>query len=103
MEWRRERIGREKDEEEMLWEGLDRLQLKKSMEDCWRWIHDSDGRYEVKKAYDFLAPLERLLDEQWSKLIWCKLVPSKVSFFGWRLCLDRLPTKWNIRKRGVPL
>ncbi|GKV16991.1 hypothetical protein SLEP1_g27551 [Rubroshorea leprosula] len=103
MEWRRERIGREKDEEEKLREGLERIQLKKSVQDCWRWIHDSEGRYGVKNAYDFLAPTECVLDEHWSKLIWCKLVPSKVSFFGWRLCLDRLPTKWNIRKRGVPL
>ncbi|GLT36122.1 hypothetical protein SLA2020_105240 [Shorea laevis] len=61
MEWKRERRGREKDEEEMLGEGLDRLQLKKSVEDCWR--HDSDGRCGVKNAYDFLAPTERVLDE----------------------------------------
>ncbi|GKV33389.1 hypothetical protein SLEP1_g41906 [Rubroshorea leprosula] len=103
MEWRRERIGREKDEEEKLREGLERLQLKKRAEDRWRWTHDSEGRYGVKNAYDFLAPIECVLDKQWSKLIWCKLVPSKVSFFGWRLSLDRLPTKWNIRKQGVPL
>ncbi|GKU96326.1 hypothetical protein SLEP1_g9574 [Rubroshorea leprosula] len=103
MEWRRDRIGREKDEEEKLREGLERLQLKKRVEDGWRWTHDPKGRYGVKKAYDFLAPTECVLDEQWRKLIWCKLVPSKVSFFGWRLCLDRLPTQWNIRKRGVPL
>ncbi|GKV46066.1 hypothetical protein SLEP1_g53078 [Rubroshorea leprosula] len=103
MEWRRERIGREKDEEEKLKEGLERIQLKKRVEDGWRWTHDSEGRYGVKNAYKFLTPTECVLDKQWSKLIWCKLVPSKVSFFGWRLCLDRLPTKWNIRKRGVPL
>ncbi|GLT51327.1 hypothetical protein SLA2020_247500 [Shorea laevis] len=73
------------------------------MEDCWRWIHDLDGRYETKKAYKFLAPTEQILEEQWSKLIWNRLVPSKVTFFGWRLCLDKLPTKWNIKKRGIPL
>ncbi|GKV43557.1 hypothetical protein SLEP1_g50836 [Rubroshorea leprosula] len=103
VEWRRARIGREKDEEEVLWEVLDSFPLKKGVEDCWRWIHDSDGSYGVKKAYDFLAPTKRVLEEQLCKLIWCKLVPSKVFFFGWRLCLDRLPTKWNITKRGVHL
>ncbi|GKU87734.1 hypothetical protein SLEP1_g2081 [Rubroshorea leprosula] len=30
-----------------------------------------------------------------------RLVPSKVSIFGWRLCLDRLPTRRNLQKRGV--
>ncbi|GLT40896.1 hypothetical protein SLA2020_149960 [Shorea laevis] len=103
VEWRRGRIGREKDEEKVLWEMLDSFQLKKGVEDCWRWIYDSEGRYMVKRAYEFLAPTESILEDQWTKLIWCRLVPSKVSFFGWRLCLDRLPTKWNIRKRGVPL
>ncbi|GKU89472.1 hypothetical protein SLEP1_g3604 [Rubroshorea leprosula] len=101
LEWRRGRIGREKDEEEALWEKLGNLQLKKGVEDHWRWLHDSDGSYMVKKAY--LAPSEGILEEQLCKVIWCRLVPSKVSFFGWRLCLDKLPTKWNIRKRGVLL
>ncbi|GKV02160.1 hypothetical protein SLEP1_g14627 [Rubroshorea leprosula] len=74
MEWRRERIRREKDEEEKLREGLERLQLKKSVEDCWRWIHDSEGRYGVKNAFDFLAPTECVLDEQWKVLQWWGMV-----------------------------
>ncbi|GKV43599.1 hypothetical protein SLEP1_g50869 [Rubroshorea leprosula] len=62
MEWKRERSGRVRDEEEVFWEMLGPVQLKKGREDSWR------------------------------------LVPSKVSFFGWRLCLDRLPTKvaWSV-------
>ncbi|GLT76723.1 hypothetical protein SLA2020_483660 [Shorea laevis] len=55
------------------------------------------------KKSDFLAPAECLLEIQFCNLIWCRLVPSKVSFFGWRLCLDRLPTKRNLQKRGVML
>ncbi|GKV02234.1 hypothetical protein SLEP1_g14693 [Rubroshorea leprosula] len=101
MEWRRGRIGREKDEEEVLWEVLENFQLKKGVNDTRRWIHDLEGKYMVKKAYEFLAPTESILEDQWSKLIWCRLVPSKVSFFGWRLCIDRLPTKRNIMKRRV--
>ncbi|GLT87099.1 hypothetical protein SLE2022_051990 [Rubroshorea leprosula] len=101
MDWRRGRIGREKDEDEVLWERLDSIQLKKGVTDFWRWVHDSEGNFKVRKAYEFLAPTESILEDQLSKLIWCRLVPSKVSFFGWRLCLDRLPTKWNIMKRGV--
>ncbi|GLT50396.1 hypothetical protein SLA2020_238830 [Shorea laevis] len=69
VEWRRGRIGREKDEEELLWEVLDSFQLKKGVEDCWMWIHDSAGSYMVKRAYEFLAPTERILENQLSKLI----------------------------------
>ncbi|GKV02912.1 hypothetical protein SLEP1_g15289 [Rubroshorea leprosula] len=103
IEWRRERMGREKDEEQGLGVVLANLKLRKGMADLWRWRHDVEGRYAVKIAYEFLAPEERLLEGQLCNLIWCKLVPSKVGFFGWRLCLDWLPTRWNLWKRGVML
>ncbi|GKV24765.1 hypothetical protein SLEP1_g34334 [Rubroshorea leprosula] len=103
IEWRRERMGCEKDEEQGLGVVLASIKLRKGMADVWRWRHDVEGRYVVKIAYEFLAPEERLLEGQLCNLIWCKLVPSKVGFLGWRLCLDRLPTRWNLWKRGVML
>ncbi|GLT44293.1 hypothetical protein SLA2020_181990 [Shorea laevis] len=103
VEWRRRRIGREQNEEQVMWELLDSIQIKDGVQDGWKWKHDGEGRYEVKKACEFLMPTESLLEMKFCKLIWCRLVPSKVSFFGWRLCLDRLPTKWNLQKRGVML
>ncbi|GLT24839.1 hypothetical protein SLA2020_000070 [Shorea laevis] len=103
MEWRRERFGREKDEEEALWRVLGSSHLKKGRRDVWAWVHDPGGKYTVRAAYDFLVSKECLLDTQICKFIWCRVVPSKVGFFGWRLCLDRLPTKWNLEKRGVCL
>ncbi|GKV25736.1 hypothetical protein SLEP1_g35131 [Rubroshorea leprosula] len=101
--WRRGRFGREKDEELMLWEVLSTVGIKVGVEDRWQWIHVSDGKYVVKKAYEFLESTESILNDWLCKLIWCRLVPSKVSFFGWRLCLQRLPTKWNLQKKGVAL
>jgi hypothetical protein len=32
---------------------------------------------------------------------WNNLVPSKVSTFAWKAVLDRIPTKTNLRRRGV--
>ncbi|GKV49601.1 hypothetical protein SLEP1_g56341 [Rubroshorea leprosula] len=101
--WRRERRGRERDEEELLMKLLGKVRIKIGGDDGWRWVHDSKGNYVVKKAYEFLAPLESVLQGQLCRLVWCNLVPSKVSFFGWRLCLDRLPTKGNLYKRGVDM
>ncbi|GKV11209.1 hypothetical protein SLEP1_g22480 [Rubroshorea leprosula] len=103
IEWRRERMGHEKDEERGLGMVLASIKLRKGMADSWRWKYDAEGRYVVKTAYEFLDPEECLLERHLCKLIWCKLVPSKVGFFGWRLCLDRLPTRWNLRQRGVVL
>ncbi|GLT81644.1 hypothetical protein SLE2022_000820 [Rubroshorea leprosula] len=79
------------------------IRLRKGVEDSWQWRYEVEGRYVVKTAYEYLAPEDRLLEEQLCKVIWCKMVPSKVGIFGWRLCLDRLPTRWNLRKRGVVL
>ncbi|GKV19346.1 hypothetical protein SLEP1_g29624 [Rubroshorea leprosula] len=73
--WRRKRMGREQDEEKELWKVLGNMQLRKYVGDYWKWRYDVEGR----------------------------LVPSKVSIFGWRLCLDRLPTRGNLKKRGVTL
>ncbi|GKV34792.1 hypothetical protein SLEP1_g43134 [Rubroshorea leprosula] len=101
--WRRERFGREKDEELKLWEVLSSVCIKVGVADRWRWRHASDGMYVVKQAYEFLQPTDSILNDWLCKLIWCRLVPSKVSFFGWRLCLQRLPTKWNLHKKGVVL
>ncbi|GKV27657.1 hypothetical protein SLEP1_g36796 [Rubroshorea leprosula] len=103
LEWRRGTLGREKDEEEMLEKMLEGVNLKEGAGDVWKWIHGLDGKYGVKIAYDFLASSETVLENQLCKLIGCRLVPSKVAFFGWRLCLDRLPTKENLQKRGILL
>ncbi|GKV27596.1 hypothetical protein SLEP1_g36755 [Rubroshorea leprosula] len=98
VEWRRGTIGLEKDEEELLEKVLEGVKLKEGAGDVWKWVHVMDGKYVVKLAYDFLASTERVLEDQMCKLIGCRLVPSKVAFFGWRLCLDRLSTKNNLQK-----
>ncbi|GLT26146.1 hypothetical protein SLA2020_012310 [Shorea laevis] len=58
IEWRRGRMGRERDEEEVLWEVLSRVQLRESLEDHWKWLYDFEERYVVKGAYEFLSPTE---------------------------------------------
>ncbi|GKD79600.1 RNA-directed DNA polymerase, eukaryota, partial [Tanacetum coccineum] len=32
---------------------------------------------------------------------WVKVVPIKINIFGWRVCLDKLPTRLNLSLRGV--
>ncbi|GLT32356.1 hypothetical protein SLA2020_070280 [Shorea laevis] len=103
LEWRRPRLGRELSEEEVLSNLLGNVRLCEGREDRWKWKYDGNGIYVVKNAYAFLGPKRNILDEQECKLIWCKFVPSKVNFFGWRLCLDRLATKGNLQRRGILL
>ncbi|GKV12521.1 hypothetical protein SLEP1_g23652 [Rubroshorea leprosula] len=62
---------------------------------CWRveWRRGTIGREKDEEVV-----LEKTLEG-----VQVKLVPSKVAFFEWRLCLNRLPTKENLQKRGVQL
>ncbi|GKV31443.1 hypothetical protein SLEP1_g40129 [Rubroshorea leprosula] len=82
VEWRRGTIGREKDEEGLLENVLEGVKLKEGAGDVWKWTHAMDGKYGVKLAYDFLASSESILEDQMCKLLGCRLVPSKVAFFG---------------------
>ncbi|GJX55919.1 reverse transcriptase domain, reverse transcriptase zinc-binding domain protein [Tanacetum coccineum] len=57
----------------------------------WKWIHDDDGAFTVKKLRDLGDDkiLNRTIGAQETK--WCKIVPRKVCIFIWRLQRRRLP------------
>ncbi|GKV01451.1 hypothetical protein SLEP1_g14002 [Rubroshorea leprosula] len=101
--WRRGCVGRAVGEEGQFREMINGVRLRMKEADSWQWLHGRDGIYSVKAAYDFLSPKVCVLDEKWSRIIWSKYVPSKLSVFGWRLFLDRLATKENLCKRGILL
>ncbi|GLT79032.1 hypothetical protein SLA2020_505420 [Shorea laevis] len=99
--WRHGCVGRTAGEEEQIGELINGVKLRMGSVDFWRWTHSGDGSYSVKAAYDFLTPRVSILDGKWSKIIWSKYAPSKISIFGWRLFLNRLATKENLCKRGI--
>jgi hypothetical protein len=78
-------------------------------DDSWRWIPGTEEEFSVKSMYVFLennllnhAPRSRM--ELFAfKYIWKCGVPSKLSAFVWQLFLDKIPTRDNLRYRGVTL
>ncbi|PNX61621.1 cysteine-rich receptor-like protein kinase, partial [Trifolium pratense] len=58
------------------------LVLQSDIADRWRWNTD---------VTDILTALHKL---------WKNNVPSKVGVFGWRLLLDKLPTRANLASKG---
>ena len=82
---------------------------REGREDVWSWIHCPDGRYSVKSAYAYLskilpvpgAPNGEIL--QAVSRVWKSWAPSKVVVFSWQLILDRIPTRLNLVRHGVPL
>ncbi|GKA53824.1 ALP1-like protein isoform X1 [Tanacetum coccineum] len=70
-------------------------------EDSWRWIHDDDGAFTVKKLRDLVDDkiLNRTIGAQETK--WCKIVPRKVCIFIWRLQRRRLPVYIWLDRLGM--
>ncbi|XP_058732731.1 uncharacterized protein LOC131604302 [Vicia villosa] len=73
--------------------------------DEFQWRLNPDGCFSVasismlladSKEVSWLPSTVKLL-----KLFWNSLVPFKIQIFMWRVCIDRLPTKDSLSKRGV--
>ena len=76
------------------------------------WKFRRDGKYTVKSGYYVACRLyddtngrEESLEQRHDHKIWKQLwqlhVPSKIKVFGWRACLNILPSKVNLVRRHV--
>ncbi|PWA77908.1 reverse transcriptase zinc-binding domain-containing protein [Artemisia annua] len=59
------------------------------------------GNFTVKSAR--LAIDKKLLISDTKVTRWSKLVPIKVNVMGWRLSIDKLPTRVNLDARGIDI
>lgn len=90
-------IRRNRAAEFVSWNPADAGQGRLATLDSW-WI--KSNIYSSATTYSILQSGERVLDETLCKRLWSKPTPSNVSIFGWRLLLNRLPTKDELIKRG---
>ena len=78
-------------------------------EDVWFWTHSPIGHYSVKLAYSNLikglpaSGIHAGVVLQAVSRVWTSWAPSKVVVFSWQLLLDRIPTRSNLIRWGVPL
>ncbi|GAU47144.1 hypothetical protein TSUD_379210 [Trifolium subterraneum] len=73
--------------------------------DAWKWMPNSLGMFTVKSVYTILQNGRSAKEINPSILVsiqrlWKNDVPSKVGVFGWRLLLDKLPTRAALIARG---
>ncbi|GJT97325.1 RNA-directed DNA polymerase, eukaryota [Tanacetum coccineum] len=75
--------------------------LLSQIDDRWVWNLESSGDFSVKSARSFID--DSLLPKADSPTRWVKVVPIKINIFGWRVCLDKLPTRLYLSLRGVDI
>jgi len=68
---------------------------------------EEGGKFSVKSSYKKLEEL-LILEDKWNEDekkafgdIWKSKAPTKVVAFSWKLLLDRIPSKWNLKIRNV--
>ncbi|XP_058775501.1 uncharacterized protein LOC131649761 [Vicia villosa] len=85
---------------------LQDIHLNAAVADVIIWLFDSSKVFTVKSWYALLMQEQGEVDledgrKQGLNWIWGAYVPSKLKFFGWRLLLDRLPTRNHLLHRGI--
>nr|GEY89976.1 RNA-directed DNA polymerase, eukaryota, reverse transcriptase zinc-binding domain protein [Tanacetum cinerariifolium] len=70
-----------------------------NMNDRWIWSKEGPGEFSVASA-------RRLSDDQRTSTVstktrWVTVVLIKINVFAWKMKLDRLPTRFNISRRGI--
>ncbi|CAJ2645291.1 unnamed protein product [Trifolium pratense] len=78
--------------------------LKPDCCDKWRWMSESDGLFTVKSCYKMLLQDDNCDAISAESLVairklWKNDLPSKVGVFGWRLLLEKLPTRVALAHR----
>ncbi|XP_022014519.1 uncharacterized protein LOC110914015 [Helianthus annuus] len=67
--------------------------------DVWLWEADSSKRFSVKSARRLIGGQSDTSDRL--GFVWNKWIPLKVNIFGWRLFLNRLPSKDALAARNI--
>ncbi|GAU50582.1 hypothetical protein TSUD_283130 [Trifolium subterraneum] len=85
---------------------LDQVRPLKESDGQRRWKPHAAGFFTVKTTYAALQNATGVRDVELDtvkalKSLWSNNVPSKVSVFGWRLLLTRLPTREALYTKGV--
>lgn len=74
------------------------------------WMGNKHGIFSIKSAYYVALPLVKKSEvgecstsdrtRLWKKM-WQLRLPAKIIIFSWRACMDWLPTRLNLSKRGL--
>ena len=67
----------------------------------WSWVGENVTTYTVQSGYKAVKEVQHVLQSDCFRVIWDLSVPRIIKVFGWRVMLDRLPSKVNLENRRV--
>lgn len=93
-------------------EAICRISLsRRDVPDKIMWLKNTKGLFLVKSAYGVAMQVRRgegwienssgCIGKQVWRALWKLRIPNKVKVFGWRACLEILPTRMNLARRKV--
>ena len=71
---------------------LDQVRLNKESADLKIWKSDRSGGFSRKSALVALQSDDDLQDFQFYKFVWKSGIPTRIKFFAWSLCLEKINT-----------
>lgn len=102
LEWRRPLFGRELGMYDHLIPWLSGFTPCAGQPDRWAWVKENSGVFTVSSAYDILrGEFEDLEGKEVYTNLWATKAPSNLIALAWKVLLNRVQTKINLRRRNA--
>ena len=100
--WRRDLFDSKVEMADIFIGDISKQQVQPHRKDTWIWKHDQSGSYSTKSGYDLIRrELTGANHDSDFVDLWKLKISSKAAMFAWRIILNRLPTRMNLRRRQV--
>ncbi|GJX44795.1 RNA-directed DNA polymerase, eukaryota, reverse transcriptase zinc-binding domain protein [Tanacetum coccineum] len=70
-------------------------------DDSWIWSLGNSIVFNVKDTRNLID--DSMLPDSSTPTRWCRFIPKKVNILIWRILRDRVPTRWNLSRKGIKI
>ncbi|PWA93765.1 RNA-directed DNA polymerase, eukaryota [Artemisia annua] len=70
-------------------------------DDSWIWSLGNSTVFNVKDTRNLID--DSTLPNSPTPTRWCRFIPKKVNILIWRTLRDRIPTRWNLSRKGIEI